>query len=345
MYWGDTPLTPSPFIVVSVLLQIALLAFSEFAMPTAQPEKTQRVIIFLSGVVALVFTGLDLPLYHLVIFVSPLLVLAILLGFALLPPFAGWIEGMRDPAVFARDRFLTHLATNASGALAAGAFVWVGHTTPGFDSFTVEFKNEAAFNIVLPMTTIVIMAFVRWQQLNACPRLDELVAAHDPAWKDEIKGFSLRHFHQLTNAIYLVLVTFMGAGMILYLFAFTLEHAKAGDPLALSWQFAVAIVALLAFLFACGLPASRQHQAVYLTFLTGTPAALMVSVVWLALMQQSTVRNAFALTIIVVGYVLYCAEAVLGSSRGTNDKVQLHYFSAAAFAVALTMLTGALYFS
>jgi hypothetical protein len=137
----------------------------------------------------------------------------------------------------------------------------------------------------------------------------------------------------------------MGAGMILYLFAFTLEQAKAGHPLGLSWQLVVAIVALLAFLVACGLPASRQHQAVYLTFLTGTPAALMVSVVWLALMQQSTVRNVFALAIIVVGYVLYCTEAVLGSRRSTDDKVQLHYFSAAAFAVALTVLTGALYFS
>jgi hypothetical protein len=217
--------------------------------------------------------------------------------------------------------------------------------TPGFDEFTVEFKNEAAFNIVLPMTTIVILAFVRWQQLTACEDLDELVEGKDEKWVTEVKGFSLRHVHQLTNTIYLIVVTFMGAGMILYLFAYTLEQAKSDRPLALTWQFIVAIVALLAFLFACGLPSSRQHQAVYLTFLTGTPAALMVSVVWLALLQQSTARNVFALSIIVVGYVVYCTEAVLGSRRDTGDKVQLHYFSAAAFAVALTMLAGALYFS
>lgn len=71
----------------------------------------------------------------------------------------------------------------------------------------------------------------------------------------------------------------------------------------------------------------------------------MVSLVWLALLQSSTLRNIFALAIIVVGYVLYCTMAVLGNKRDDQDKVQLHYFSAAAFAVALTMLAGALYFS
>lgn len=341
----------SPFVVVSVLLQVALLTFSEFAMPRAQPEKIQRRIIFFSGLIALMFTGLNIPLYHLVLFVSPLVVLAVLLGLGLFSPLAGWIEGKRDPgddekrSVFARDRFLPHLATNAFGAIAASAFIWLGHMTPGFDEFTVAFKNEAAFNIVLPMTTIVILAFVRWQQLDACQNLDALVAADDPTWNDEIRGFSLKHVHQLTNTIYLVLVTFMGAGMILYLFAFTLEQAKGGHPLPLSWQFVVAIVALLAFLVICGLPGQRKHQAVYLTFLTGTPAVLMVALVWLALLEKSTARNIFALSIIVLGYVLYCTLAVLGSPRKEGDKVQLHYFSAAAFAVALTMLTGALYFS
>ena len=111
------------------------------------------------------------------------------------------------------------------------------------------------------MTTIVILAFVRWQQLDAVKKvsaklglngdeqldLDAMVAEHDASWQDHIKGFSLRHVHQLSNTLYLVLVTFLGAGMILYLFAYTLEQAKAGQPLPLSWQFVVAIVALLAF--------------------------------------------------------------------------------------------------
>lgn len=320
------------------------MTFFEFGMPTAQPAQIQRAFVFLSSVLALSFTGLGIPLYHLVLFLNPLVVLAVLLTLAVIPPVSGLIEARKDPHIFARDRFVGHLLTNVLGAFAATAFVWVGHATAGFDQFTIEFKNEAAFNIVLPMTTIVILAFVRWQQLSAFSDLDEYVKKHDDSWKEKIQGYSLRHIHQFTNTVYLITVTFMGAGMILYLFAFTLEAAKSGEPLSLTWQLVFAIIALLAFLFACGLPQARKHQAVYLSFLTGTPAALIVSVVWLALLKESTARNILALSIIVVGYVLYTAEAVLGSCRD-KDKIQMHYFSAAAFAVALTLLAGALYFS
>lgn len=335
----------TPFVIVSVALQAALLTFFEFAMPRAQPQTFQRVVVYVGTIGALLFTSLNIPLYHLVLYVSPLVVFFALVLLAVVPPIAGLIEESRDPGVFTKDRFVSHLATNIFGAVATAAFIWVGHRTPGFDTFTVEFKSEAAFNIVLPMTTAVILAYVRWQQINAYPALDRSITEGNSDWVDGIKGFSLRHIHQLTNAIYLIVVTFMGAGMILYLFAYTLEQAKAGQPLALTWQLVGAIVTLLAFLFACGLPGSRKHRAVYLTFLTGTPAAMLVSVVWLALLQESTARNLFALGIIVVGYVLYCAQAVLGSRTKDDDTVQLHYFSAAAFAVSLTMLAGALYFS
>jgi formate hydrogenlyase subunit 4 len=49
--------TLSPFVIVSVLLQIVLLTFFEFAMPKAQPEKIQRVLVYLSTVGAVAVTG------------------------------------------------------------------------------------------------------------------------------------------------------------------------------------------------------------------------------------------------------------------------------------------------
>jgi hypothetical protein len=54
--------TLSPFVIVSVLLQIVLLTFFEFAMPKAQPEKIQRVLVYLSTVGAVAVTGLNVPL-------------------------------------------------------------------------------------------------------------------------------------------------------------------------------------------------------------------------------------------------------------------------------------------
>lgn len=278
----------SPFVIVSVVLQVILLAFTEFAMPKARPEIVQRILVFLFTVGALLFTGFNIPLYQVVLLASPIFVLIGLLVLAVIPPLSGLIESRANAAIFTRDRFVPHLATNVLGATAAAAFIWVGRTTPGFDTFSVEFKSDAAFNIVLPMTTIVILAFARWQQLTACPQLDQLAAQNRAGIEQCIAGFSLRHVHQVTNVVYLIAVTFMGAGMILYLFAFTLEQAKDGSPLAFTWQLGIAIVALLAFLFACGF--SRSHQAVFLTFLTGTPAAMMVSVVWLALMQLASPR-------------------------------------------------------
>ena len=132
--------------------------------------------------------------------------------------------------VFAPDRFLGHLATNVVGALAAAAFVWVGRSTPGFSTFADDFKGDAAFNIVLPMSTLVIFAFVRWQQIDKCPDLDNLVEQKKD-WKSCIRGFSLTHVHQLINTFYLIVVTFTGATMILYLFAYAMKMAKAGKPL------------------------------------------------------------------------------------------------------------------
>lgn len=119
----------------------------------------------------------------------------------------------------------------------------------------------------------------------------------------------------------------------------------------------------LVFLLICGSPLLWQHRAVYLTFLTGTPGAIIAAMVWLWLLKSSFTRNLFAVLLVAVGYLLYCVLAVLGLVYGQSettgatstsgggsagpprDKVELFYFSAAIFALALTVLLGALYFS
>lgn len=339
-----------PLVVwVSVGMQLGLAAFSQFAMPKAQPAKIGEAFVFLSTAAAIICTTSGTSVSPAAWPISPLGVLAVLLVLAVLPPVLGLIESKvrKDGAeVFARDRFPGHLLSNVLGALAAAAFVWSGRATPGFDSFAVVFQNSAAFNVVLPMTTIVILAFVRWQQVAKCPELDEIVdSKHKEEWQNCIKGYSLKHWHQFTNTLYMIVVTFTGATMILYLFAYALVQAKAGDPLSFSWHIGVSMGVLLLFVCACGSPWSRENRAVYMTFLTGTPAVLVAALIWLALLENSTTRNVVAVSIIGIGYILYCAEAVLGSTRGSKEGVQLHYFSAAAFAVALTLLVGALYYS
>lgn len=333
---------------VSVGMQLGLAAFNQFAMPKSQPAKIGDAFVFLSTAVAIICTTKEISVSPAAWPISPVGVLGVLLAMALLPPLLGLIEAKvrKDGArVFAKARFRGHLLSNTLGALAAAAFVWSGRSTPGFDAFAVQFQNTAAFNVVLPMTTIVILAFVRWQQVDQFTDLDKFVeSGRKDEWQHEICGYSLKHWHQFTNTLYMIVVTFTGATMILYLFAFAMVRAKTGEPLDFSWQIGLAMTVLLLFVCACGSPWSRDNRAVYLTFLTGTPAVLVIALIWLALLKNTVTRNVVAISIIGVGYILYCTGAVLGS-RNSNEKVEIHYFSAAAFAVALTLLVGALYYS
>jgi hypothetical protein len=283
----------------------------------------------------------------------------------LLPPLVGVIENRvraHGDQVFALSRFPGHLISNFFGASAVTAFYWVGHSTPGFTAFTQQFSDASAFNVVLPLSTMVIFAFVRQQQAAECPNLNQLV--HDKKTKGTelaagLRGYSLADAHQLLNCLYLIVALFMGASTILYLLAFTIVQARHGTPVAFSPQMAIAMVALMGFLFACGTPMSWGNRTVYFSFLTGTPGTLIVAIIWLALLAPSTARNVFTIVLIGVGYILYCALAIFGVLRGkhapassvegettpTAETIEVHYFAAAILAVALTVLLGVLYLS
>lgn len=334
--------------LVSILLQGVLLAVDKFAMPKAQPSKIQEPIVFVVSLASIGATSLDFPFYHYLLAVNVWAVLGVLLLLAIAPPVAGKIEAKlrNNPQIYTPDRFKDHLVNDMLGFLVAALFIVLARWTTGFEAYTMTFKNEAAFNIVLPLTVTTIFAYVRWQQVDACSDLDGKIARNEPDWESQITAFSLRYVNQLLNVVYLILVTFTGASTILYMFAFTLDRAKHHNPLPLSLPLAIAIVGILAFLlYACGRPSMKKHDAVYLNFLTGAPAALMVIVVWLALLKESTLRNFFALGVIVIGYAAYSILVILGNRVSGQAKVQLHYYSAMAFAVALTLLAGALYIS
>lgn len=361
-------MSKTPVEIASFLIQIGLMVFGATRlMPRAQPQGIQTFFVVGSSVLALFCTWIGFAIGPGALPINPVYFSAALLAVAVAAPVAGVIEAKYTSSatpVYDRTRFLPHLLTNVAGACAAVAFIWAGRSTEGFDSFSEQFRSEAAFNIVLPMTVIVIFAFVRVQQVDKCHDLDKLVHDHDDSWRQLIAGYSLARWHQILNILYLIAATFAGATMVLYLFAYTMKQAQRGEALPYTWQFGMALIVLLAFLFSCAIPKTRRSlrapgpkpdagqdteasgkQAVYLTFLTGTPAALVVALVWFALLRESPVRNGFAMGIVGGGYVLYTLLAVLGSRADGKDKVQLHYFSSAAFATVLIVLAGALYYS
>ncbi|HEY1459127.1 MAG TPA: hypothetical protein VGH59_03610 [Casimicrobiaceae bacterium] len=335
----------APVLIASLLLQV-LLTILQRRFPPVRPERIWKDLSLVVELSAIVCTFVRVSIYRTAVPGGPLLVAVVLVALALIAPCVGWLESRfrkNGQSIYSANRFRGHILTNALGAIAASLLVWVAHSTNGFDEFVAKLPDHAAFNIMLPLSAAVVFSFVRWQQVHECPDLDQR-AREDPASEDKIAGSSLRNWHQLINVIYLIAATFAATTTVLYLFAYAMVEAKAGHPLAVSWQVILTIVLSLSVLYACGSPGSREHRAVYLTFLTGTPVALGAVLVWLSWFSESALRNIAAASIAGIGYGLYCWEAVRGTGVH-GEKLQLHYFSAAVIAVALVLLLGALYLS
>lgn len=338
-------------VITSIVIMVVLKIIEEKAPPVypARIHKWLSIAIFFFTII---FTALHIPLYPAAGSVDLWVIVGGLLVFATVSPFAGLLESKYrsdGQAIYSTgvlpgttNRFPGHLLTNVSGAIAAFTFWWVANSTAGFDLFVAKFPYDAAFNVMMPLSAVSAFALVRWQQVDACPDVDE--AMKHSGGEAKIAGFSLSHGHQLANVLHLIITTFIAATSFLYLVAYGMEQAKDGHPLAVSWQVFFTILATLAFLYACGGPWSRANRAVYLTFLTGTPAALGGAILWLSWFRDDAFRNILMVSIVGIGYVLYCVEAVMADWAG-DGKPPLHYFSAIGIAVVLAFLLGAVYFA
>lgn len=337
-------LAVSPPIAVSLVVQ-AFLGFVQAKAPyKPRPEKYANwfnAVVTGAGPLA---TALGVALYP-AAWTASWVTTGVTLGvLAVLPPISGLIAARvkGDDKLYDVDqRYLGHLVTDLGGAAGATGLLWMAQTIHGFDDFTESFSDKAALNCVLPMTMLTTFAFVRWQQVNECPDVDDLITRGQP-WEDALTGYSLRHFHQRANLVFLMAATFTATTTVLYLFAFAMQQARTPAPLPFTPQIGVAMVLSLVFFYACGLKWSRGNRAVYLTFLTGTPAALGAVLVWLSFLEQGFARNAFAIAIAFGGYLAYAVEAIL-ASRSAGEKLELYYFATSVFALVLAILAAALY--
>lgn len=348
----------------SIMIQILLIWVNRRA-PRVYPEHIKNRFTDSITAISIILTGITITVFPVK---APVLAIAIgIFFFAVAPPCIGLAENRwrtNGEQIFERKRFWPHLSSNAVGAAAATLFFVSASTTHGLPAFATSFRDQSAFNVVLPLVTIVVFAFLRSQQVDECPTIDDVVKSNGD-WESAIRGNSLTARHQIANTIHLLLTNFIGASSVLYLLGYTILQAKAHHPLSFTWQMGLAMALFVLYLFICGSPPLWQYRAVYLTFLTGMPGVLIVVMIWLALLQPSFSRNLFAVLLITIGYLLYSALAVLGlvfgqrrpasvtpipehgvtSSSPPNDRVELFYFAAAMFALALAVLLGALYFS
>lgn len=330
--------------VVIALIAVVVFLTTQVG-PAIYPERIAKRITIVLGGAALFVSTADVP-------VSPAAYAdfwpafaAAFLVFAIAPPLLGLVESRRRPdgeAVFSTgrvagttNRLPGHLIGNLLGALIATGFLVAAASMPGVHDFIEDYRDSVALNIALPVAGFVVYLFVRAQQTDACPDIDERVK-NDDAWERGIVGFSLSHWHQVANVVHLIVCTFAVSTTVLYLFAFTIQRSGAGTPLGLSWQLATAMVAVLLFVLWCGVPVQGPDRAVYFTFLTGTPAVLVAILVWFAMLEDGVKRDTTAFAILGSGYAAYCVLAVLGERRRGN--FQWHYFTGLVLAFLLAVL-------
>lgn len=333
-------------IVIALVIQAAL----SFARPVYPKEAYNRLGYAVFALTAC-FTTANIPLYP----GNPWVVGSILLGLAVAAPIAGYFESGCQPdgqdVYCTKERLPGHLLTNLLGAMAAFALWGVAHSVPGVaDTFAKSLPHvDIAFNVMVPVSAAAAFLFIRWQQVDAFGKRDHEHNIDEGESSDQEKGivgFSLRHRHQQLNFFHLVFVTSVASTSGLLLVAHGLQATGVGLP-AVSWLVITAILATLAFLFACGLKWSRDNRAVYLTFLTGTPAALGGAIIWLSCFRANAVRDATMVAVAGIGYVAFCVEAVFADWARDNRRgcPPLHYFIPMAVAVVISVLLGIAYFA
>lgn len=346
-----TPTITVP-IAASIFIMLVLKAIEDFA-PPVYPVRTYKTLSLVIFAISTCFTVFHIPLYPAGGSVNPWVVAGVLLVLAAASPLLGLLESKCWPngqAVYSTgvlpgttNRFPGHILTNILGALAAFMFWWVARSTAGFDQFVANFPYNAAFNVMVPLSAAAVFAFVRWQQVDACRDID--VVASQPDAEAKMAGFSLSHWHQWANVLHLIVATSVATTSFLYLVAHGMLQELHRPPHEVSWQVIATILATLGFLYACGGPWSRGKRAVYLSFLTGTPAALGGAILWLSWFRDDAIRNTVMVSIVGIGYVLYCVEAVFAdwAQEGKDGKPPLHYFAPTAVAVVLAGLLGTVY--
>ena len=331
-------------------IALVLLFAQNYARPVYPTETYKNLSVAVSAF-ATFFTIFNISLYTL----NPWLVGSILLGFAIAAPIAGYFESRRpidgQDVYCTTDRFRGHLLTNLLGAMTAFALWGFAHSVPSVaDTFVKSLPSvNILFNVMLPLSAVAAFLFVRTQQVDAFRKGDNqhnIDEEQSSLREKEIVGFSLKHWHQQLNFIHLVFATSVASASVVLLMAHGMQATGIGLP-AVSWLVIAAIFATLGFLFACGLKWSRDNRAVYLTFLTGTPAALGGAIIWLSCFRANAVRDATMVAVAGIGYVAFCVEAVFADWARDNRRgcPPLHYFVPMAVAVVISVLLGIAYFA
>jgi hypothetical protein len=218
---------PQPIVIVSLALQI-VAAFASWFIPSPQPKLISELLTTSTLAGAIFMTAHDLPLTNVVFKLNLFTAAAILLVWAAIPPLAGLIEtrisrrhhlGNNEESPYSHKRFTHHLVANLVLASFSLALLRVSQAIAAHDKATAHWLiDTAAIDVALPLATLITLAWVRWEQVNECPDLDERVEQHKE-YERQIYGFSLKRAHQFLNVTFLSTTLFVALTTGLYILA------------------------------------------------------------------------------------------------------------------------------
>lgn len=283
-----------------------------------------------------------------------------LLFLAALAPVLGICERKRKPGqeIYAGEegekgmpwkRFCLHFASNIGGAVIVSLFLWsTVDSFPGYDSAA---SPKLLGELILLVAAYAILTFVRQDQLRHCPDMDLRYTTFAPDQIDnDLRGYSLTEWHQITNTVYLTLALFIGSASILFsLFGAYIAWFE-GRPLEVPWLLVGLAGLFLLFLFSTALDPS---EPVYATFIWGTPLILIFYILWFLLFDKGSWGNwwIYLLAVFVIVLVAYAAIAFFlwrryrertGTWKGFWTGLWPYSYRFLIIAVAVGVLTGSL---
>lgn len=338
-------MTITPLGAAGLTAAILLLVISQSKWaPNPEPTWLSKWIVTGITAITLVLTFTHVAAYPAALPLPLWGIGAILFAVAMASPLLGLLEKrLKSPRLaYSSDRTRNHIVNNILGAGIATATIALARRFPGTSADSLRFSNDEVFNVFLPLCTMVVLYFVYGQQEHPSPSQSAVVPESVVSQKKYEN--SLLRWHQLANVFHLIVMTLVATSSFLYVLAVSMLHSRAGQPLPFTWEPAVTVSLAIVFVLACGLPGARASRSVYLTFLTGTPAILCVSILWTSFFAESIARNAFAFIATTLAYAAYVTLVVL-DLRERGEQPKAHFFTALAFALLLALLMVGIYFS
>lgn len=230
-----------------------------------------------------------------------------------------------------------HLATNLCGAGIAATFLVLVRRTTGGEPV----PSELLLSVFLPMSLCAALYFVRSQQLSEIAHAGHglsIKSDPDESWFYEN---SLNRWHQFLNVIHLTVAAFVSTTSLFYAMGDTMRRVRAGSPPTMGWETVVIVSLTMTFLILCGLPWKNQDRTLYRTFLTGTPAALCVAILWFGMYELTPARNIIAFSLVLAVYGIYVALVAIDERR--HGAIQLFYFVSLAMLLVILSLMASVF--